>query len=96
MGFGIINSSTKNYRVEVIQNRNADTLEDFIRRFIFTGNIIVSYGRPVYPHKVHVHRQHDFGFGFDSTSIIESVWSQLKYLIKKYIIQYLLIILIYF
>ena len=41
---GIINSLTKKYRAEVIENRNADTLEDFIRRFIFTGNIIVSDG----------------------------------------------------
>ena len=80
---GIINFSTKNYRVGVIQNRNADTLDDFIRRFIFTGNIIVSNGWPGYNwlnennsgyrHKVHVHGQDDFGFGLESTSIIESI-----------------------
>ena len=61
---GIINSLTKKYRVEVIENRNADTLEDFIRRFIFTGNIIVSDGwlgynwlnanNSGYIHKVHM------------------------------------------
>ena len=41
---GIINSLTKKYRLEVIENRNADTLEDFIRKFIFKWNIIVSDG----------------------------------------------------
>ena len=90
---GIINSLTKKYRLEVIENRNADNLEDFIRRFIFKWNIIVIDGwlgynwlnanNSGYHHKVHVHRQHDFGFGSESTSIIESVWAQLKYLIKK-------------
>ena len=35
MGLRNIQFFNQKYRLEVIENRNVDTLEDFIRRFIF-------------------------------------------------------------
>ena len=36
-----------------------------------------------YVHRKHIHGAHDFGYGMESTSHIESLWLQLKLLIKK-------------
>lgn len=39
---GMINSETKNLRLEIIENRNATTLQKIIEKHVFNGNIIVS------------------------------------------------------
>ncbi len=36
-----------------------------------------------YVHRKHIHGTHDFGYEMDSKSHIESLWFQLKILIKK-------------
>ncbi len=42
-----------------------------------------------YIHRKHIHDSHDFGYGMESTSHIESLWFHLKLLIKKIYILYL-------
>ena len=36
-----------------------------------------------YIHKVHLNKRNDFGYGIDTTSKIESIWTELKMKIKK-------------
>ena len=37
-----------------------------------------------YHHIVHIHMQNDFGFGRESTSHVEFIWSVLKRMIEKF------------
>ena len=75
-------------------------------KFIPKGNIIVTDDFSFYHwlddpssgyvHSVHNHSHGNFGYGFDSTSHIESLWSNLKTLIKSFYIFILDNIFLYF
>ena len=71
----------------------------FITRNVEKGNIIVTDGwsgysfvksLAFYSRDVHIHGGGDFGLGVNSTSHIESIWSQMKAILKHiyYIIFY--------
>ncbi len=90
---GMINSETKNLRLEIVENRNATTLQKMIEKHVFNGNIIVSDAWSGYSflndihscniHHVYNHGRGNFGRGLDSTSHIEGFWSELKSYVKK-------------
>lgn len=91
---GLINTNTKYFRIEAVKERNADILEKIIRHHIGRGNTIITDGWPSYSwlnqnnsgyrHIVHIHGRRDFGFGEQSTSHVESIWSDIKRLFSKY------------
>ena len=82
----------KDFHIVLTKNRDADTLEKFIRRMVPEGNNIVKDGwagynwmdsdDSGYRRYQHIHGHNDFGQGLESTSHIESIWSQLKSEIK--------------
>ena len=85
---GLINTRNKNFRLEAVTRRDGDILQRIIRQHIGTGNNVVTDGWGAYNWMnsvnsgfnriIHIHGQHDFGYGEQSTSHIESVWSDLK------------------
>ena len=91
--FGAINNISKEFRIEVCFERNTDTMKKFIEKYIPIGNTIITDGFPSYNfldqegsgynHIKHIHGGGDFGFGVESTSHIESIWSQIKGRIKS-------------
>lgn len=93
MGLRIINYRSREIRLEIIENSTAQTMKNIIRKFISRGNIIVTDDFSSFHwlydpssgivHSVYNHGHGNFGYGFDSTSHIESLWSTLKSLIKS-------------
>ena len=89
---GIINNSTKEFRIEGIYERTTDAIKNFITLNAKSGNNIITDGLTSYnfldridsgyTHIKFVHGGGDFGFGRESTSHIESIWSQIKAKIK--------------
>jgi len=67
---GIIYSLNKKFRIEIIEDRNSESIKSFIKRHISTGNIIVCDGwmgynwldsnQWGYVHRKHIHGAHDF------------------------------------
>ena len=41
---GIINNNTKNFRIEPVINRDADTIKTFLTKYVGSGNRIVTGG----------------------------------------------------
>ena len=90
---GIIDNVAKDFRTVASKTRDGATLKEFINRFIKRGNYIVSDGwsgyeraeeeNSGYNHIKHIHGHRDFGYGIESTSHVESIWSQLKAEIKS-------------
>lgn len=90
---GVINNATKKFRLEFSKIRNEEILKKFIWLHIKPGNIIVSDGwsdynflsrnDSQYTHSIHNHGHGDLWVGLDSTSHIEQLWFQLKYIIKQ-------------
>ena len=90
---GLINTETKDFRIEAVLERNSEILEKIIRHHVSIGNNIITDGWSGYNwmdnpnsgfHRIiHVHGLHDFGHGAESTSHIESVWGDMKRLLKK-------------
>ena len=68
-------------------------METFIKNYIPLGNIIITDGfssynllnqfESSYNHIKHLRWGGDFGLGLQSTSYIESLWSQIKGIIKS-------------
>ena len=89
---GIINNSTKEFRIEGTYSRDAITLEKFITKFVKKGNNIISDGwedyqfldspNSGYSHIIKNHSFGSFGYGLESTSHIEAIWNILKSKIK--------------
>ena len=89
---GFTDNTTKDFHVVVTKTRDSNILEKFIRKMISTGNNIVTDGwagyewiedaNSGYRRYSHIHGHNDFGHGIQSTSHIESIWSQLKSQIK--------------
>jgi len=90
---GIVNNSTKEFRLEASYNRDADSMEKFLTNNAKGGNTIISnrWGSysfmdrpgPVYINLTHVHVHGNFGQGLNSTSHIEVIWAVLKSKIKQ-------------
>ena len=90
---GLIDTNTKYFRIEAVKERDTETMERIICHHIGKGNNIITDGwgsynwldnpRFGYRRIIHIHGLHDFGFGNESTSYIESVWSDLKRLLSK-------------
>jgi Transposase and inactivated derivatives len=79
---GAINADSGHIRLETIQNRNRDTLEDFILRNIEKGSTIVtdSWKGYLYLHSLgynHIAFNHQEG-EFAHTNQIEGLWSEIK------------------
>ena len=89
---GIINNTSKKFRIEGSFNRDSGTLAKFIQKYIVIGNTIISYGRSGYnfldsaesgySHIEHIHHGGNFGYLLQSTSLIEAIWSIIKGKIK--------------
>ena len=88
----VINTQTKEFRLEATLDRSEVTLKKFITKYIEEGNSIITYGcsgynflnnNPSYYHITHIHGGGDFGFGIQSTSHIESLWAIIKAKIKS-------------
>ena len=100
---GIIDNYSKDFRLNLTLDRNQETLESFITRYVEPGNVtdgLWGYdfflsNTDDYCHDRHVHGGGDFEYGLNSTSHIESIWEQLKACIKNiyYIIPNLNILL---
>lgn len=90
---GIIENTTKQFRIVATKNRNSDNLSKFITTFVPKGNYIISDGWQGYQwldnilsgyrHIKHIHNHGIFGFGLESSSHIESIWNSLKLKIKS-------------
>ena len=90
---GVINNTTKNFRIIGSFNRDASTLSRFIKKFVRTGNQIVtdSWGgynwidsaESGYQHIKYNHGLGLFGSGLQSTSHMEAVWNIIKSKIKN-------------
>lgn len=89
----IINTKTKKISLEVTFVGKTEFMKKFIYNYIKIGNCIVSDQWGAYDwtdeydnhnHSVHNHGYGDFGMGNESTSHIESVWGNLKNLIKNF------------
>jgi transposase-like protein len=89
---GLVDTTTKEFRLVVAKDRNTETLKSFIKKLIPEGNNLVTDGwhgydwvdnsYSGYTRYLHIHGHHDFGYGPESTSHIESIWAQLKSEIK--------------
>ena len=89
---GAVNNNTKSFRIEATFSRDTETIKKFINKFIEKGNTIItdhlmSYNYldaaiSWYNHIKHNHGAGSFGFGIQSTSNIESIWSQINSKIK--------------
>lgn len=82
------------YALELVQNRNQETLKAIIEKHVKKGNIIISDSwagyhfldsiDSGYTRHIYNHGHGNFGHGIDSTSRIESIWAEIKALIKKF------------
>ena len=91
---GLCNTRTEYFRTEVVLDRTTETIKKIIKHHIEKGNTIVTDGWSAYDwldnnnsgyqRIPHIHGHHDFGYGSESTSYIESVWSDLKRLLNKF------------
>ena len=79
--------------MEIIQNRNQDSLKAIIEKHVKKGNIIISDSwagynflnsfASGYTHHIYNNGHENFGHGIYSTNRIESIWAEIKALIKK-------------
>ena len=89
---GAVNNNTKSFRIEGTYSRDTEATKKFIEKFIEKGNTIITDGwmsynyldqvNSGYTHIKYNHGAGSFGFGIQSTSHIESIWSQIKAKIK--------------
>ena len=93
---GIINNTTKDFRLEGAYTRNSSTLEKFIKKIClgrlqyhywqFWGYDFIDLTNFGYRRFKHIHEGGDFWLVIQSTSHIESIWNILKSKIKGLII----------
>ena len=91
---GLLNYETNDLRLEIVSNRNTDNLKKNYN-YLLNGNYIISVSdcwncynfinnvSSGYIHMTFNHSRGIYCFGIISTSRIESVYSELKQLIKK-------------
>jgi transposase-like protein len=84
---GAINASNGQIRLEIILNRDRDTLEDFILRNIAKGSTIVTDSWRGYLYLDHLGYRHmpfDHSAGeFTYTNQIENLWSEIKNSLRR-------------
>ena len=90
---GLINTQTKEFRLIPSYTRNTPKIKEIIQRHAKRGNTIISDDWPGYwwlnepnsgyMHITHVHSHANFGYGDESTSHIEQLWSVLKTLFRR-------------
>ena len=89
---GDVDNISKDFRVDISFKRNESILKEFIITHIESVNKIITYGwtgysfivhLEGYTREVHINGASNFGYGINSTSNIESIWSQLKSVIKS-------------
>ena len=90
---GVINNTTKQFRIVGTLTRDANAISKFIKKFICPGNIIITDSWQAYnwlnePNSgySHINFNHSFGSfvsGLTSTSHMESIWSIIKAKIKN-------------
>ena len=90
---GIIDTSSKEFRIEGSISRNSETLKKFINKIVKSGNTIISdhwVGYDFldrmdsgYTHIKFNHGMGQFWFSLTSTSHIEAIWGVLKQKIKS-------------
>ena len=90
---GIIDIASKDFRLEVVLNRDELTIKSFISKNIEIGNNKVSDGcssyvyldnnNSGYNHIRHILGHRDFGIGIQSTLHVGSIWVQIKSKIKE-------------
>lgn len=82
---GLINTESKEFRLIPTFKRDSETLKEIIHKYVKRGNFIISDGwqgyswisepNSGYYHITHVHGHGQFGYGNESTSHIEQLWS---------------------
>ena len=90
---GIIDTESKNFRIEAVLNREACALKHFIIRYEAKGNFIITDGwrgydflsanNSGYTRIRHVNGVSNFGFGRESKSHIENIWAQRQAKLKE-------------
>ena len=90
---GIINTSSKSFRLEATLDRSEQTLKKFVENYVKGGNSIVSEGwrgyyflnheDSKYEHITTNHLIGNFSAGLRSSSHIEAIWNVLKSKIKS-------------
>ena len=73
---GFTDNITKDFHIVLTKNRDADTLEKFIRRMVtdgWAGYNWMDSDDSGYRRYQHIHGHNDFGQGLESTSHIESI-----------------------
>ena len=89
---GAIDNLTKDFRIDIAFRRNQNVLKTFITQYIEEDNKLITDGWSGYSfidemigyqRELHIHGSSDFRYGVNSTSHIESLWSQLKATIKN-------------
>ena len=103
---GLLNNETNALRLEMVKDRSSEVLEYIITKHIGTGNICITDGwqgysflnriNSGYVHHSYNHGRGQWGMGLDSTSRIESIWSEIKLKIKRMYISIKSTNLIYF
>ena len=87
-----IDTTSKNIRLDVLPQRNAENIKIFIQNHIIPGTNITHDGwlgynclddDCVWTHETHNHGSSDFGLGTHYTSHIESYWAFFKSILKK-------------
>ena len=82
---GIVNTTTKQFRVEGTYSRDGNTITKIISKHIASGNFIITDGWSDYNYLdndnsgyANIKHNHggDFGLGRESTSHIESIWPE--------------------
>ena len=87
----VIDTNTKEFRLEVTKSREAINLKKFISKFIPPGNFIITDGWAGYSwlndngyeRLEHNHGRNDWGSGNEATSHSENIWNVLKDEIKS-------------
>ena len=90
---GICNNITKDFRIEASYIGVTEVLKEFINMYAEKNSFIITDGWAGYgflDHEgsgytsiKHIYVEGDFGFSVESTSHIESIWSQIKSSIKE-------------
>ena len=84
--------STKKIRLVLSFERDTNILKKFIKSYVKSGNVLVTDGWGAYQwiysfinftHSTHNHGLGDFSYGLDSTSYVESLWSNLKNILRN-------------
>lgn len=84
---GVVEGNCREFFMEIVPNRRADTIEDLLKRRVKTGTVCITDGYPSYPSAVKnfgsIHEVVNHSIGFVNpqgghTNQIENLWSHFK------------------